>query len=165
MFFHTDSCHENVPQTRFSSCCKPFSLSQKNRNRTSYVTGSCHVTFWPWAVFAARDGKCNILKRKKHNKKIFLAKIFFSVVFHMFWTIEKRVKIFRFSGTLKAWKHVSILVISGIAARWQVEMDSGLDSQNGDHLDRSSKSVLGTLGSRFAPNEVVLEAQISRQIS
>ena len=26
--FFTDSCHENFPQTRFSSCCQPFSLSQ-----------------------------------------------------------------------------------------------------------------------------------------
>ena len=26
--FFTDSCHENFPQTQFSSCCQPFSLSQ-----------------------------------------------------------------------------------------------------------------------------------------
>ena len=26
--FFSDSWHENVPQTRFSSCCQPFSLSQ-----------------------------------------------------------------------------------------------------------------------------------------
>ena len=26
--FFTDSCHENFPQIRFSSCCQPFSLSQ-----------------------------------------------------------------------------------------------------------------------------------------
>ena len=45
-------------------------------------------------------GKCNILKCKKHNKNIFLAKIFFAVVFHMFWTIEKQERKFRFSGTL-----------------------------------------------------------------
>ena len=27
-FFFTNFCHENFPQTRFSSCCQPFSLSQ-----------------------------------------------------------------------------------------------------------------------------------------
>ena len=27
--FFTDSCHENFPQTRFSSCCQPFSLSPR----------------------------------------------------------------------------------------------------------------------------------------
>ena len=26
--FFTDSCHENFPHARFSSCCQPFSLSQ-----------------------------------------------------------------------------------------------------------------------------------------
>ena len=26
--FFTDSCHENFPQERLSSCCQPFSLSQ-----------------------------------------------------------------------------------------------------------------------------------------
>ena len=43
--FLTNSCHENIPQTWFSSCCQPFSRSQKNCNTTSYVTGSCHMTF------------------------------------------------------------------------------------------------------------------------
>ena len=40
--------------------------------------------------------------REQHSLlgEFFLAKIFFSVVFHMLWTIEKREKFFCFSGTL-----------------------------------------------------------------
>ena len=73
------------------------------------------MTFWSEQHSPLGGGKCNILKCKKCNKKYFLAKIFFAVVFHMFWIIEKREKNFRFSGTLTSL--LSLIIIRPITKK------------------------------------------------
>ena len=104
-------------------------------------------------------GKRNILKRKKHNKKFFMAKIFFSVVFHKFRTIKKREKNFRFSGTytikifqlkflLSQWWWKSSFWLSPLQRLWQKELPVSIVPCAPFSLDPSVHSFLW-LFSRF----------------
>ena len=44
----------------------------QRRNTTSYVTGTCHVTFWPWAAFDARRWKNATFWSAKNITKAFI---------------------------------------------------------------------------------------------